>query len=274
MTSSPSGYSRRPVLLGLGAATLLPAAASAQDIGDLLRGQIARAVAGQTGAGLPAGVTGAEAEGGLREALTNGAIAAVTRLGRTDGYWGDSTVRIPLPRPLNQVQDTLRALRMAGVLDDLQLRMNRGAESAAPQARSIFGDAIRSFTITDIVQVLRGDETAGTQLLSERTRPGLLTLFRPPLTSALNQSGASPAFDRAASRYNRQLGRLGGLSGLAGQAGVQQASGDDLRSQFVDYCTGKALDGLFHYVGQEEAAIRRDPVKRTSDLLRRVFGGL
>jgi hypothetical protein len=116
--------------------------------------------------------------------------------------------------------------------------------------------------------VIRGNETAGTTLLNQRTRPGLLTLFRPPMVTTLQSSGAAPTFDRVAGRYNREIARLGGLGG------TQQTSGQQLRDQFADYCVGKALDGLFHYVGEEERAIRRDPAKRTSDLLRRVFGNL
>jgi hypothetical protein len=253
---------RRWLLGGLGATAALaaPGLAGAQDLGRIL-GQVAQS-------GLPRGVSERDAQSGLREALSNGAVSAILRLGRADGYWGNPVVRIPLPDPLDDVQSLLRPLRQSRMLDDLHLFSNRGAESAAPQARTIFLDAIRSFSITDIVGVLRGPETAGTQLLSERTRPGLLGLFRPPMVGALDQSGASPTFERVANRYNRQIGRLGGFgSGMT-------TSGGSLRDQFVDFCVGKALDGLFHYVGEEEKLIRRDPVKRTSDLLRRVFGGL
>lgn len=262
---------RRQMLGGAGAsvAALLATAAEAQDLG-----QLGRTVLGR-GVGLPRGVSNTDAQRGLREALTNGAVAAVLRLGRTDGYWGDPVVRIELPDPLDDVQRGLRPLRASGMLDDLHLRSNRAAEAAAPQARQIFIDAIRTFTIDDIVGVVRGSETAGTQLLSARTRPGLLGLFRPPMVSTLQSSGASPAFDRVASRYNREIGRLGGLGGLGGATGApQQTSGAQLRDQFADYCVGRALDGLFHYVGEEERAIRRDPARRTSDLLRRVFGNL
>lgn len=263
---------RREVLAGAGAtaAALMALPAAAQDLG-----QLARSAVGQ-GLGLPRGVTNTDAQRGLREALTNGAVAAVLRLGRTDGYWRDPVARIELPDPLDDVQRGLRPLRASGMLDDLQLRSNRAAETAAPQARQIFIDAIRTFTIDDIVGVIRGGETAGTQLLSARTRPGLLGLFRPPMVSSLQSSGAAPAFDRVATRYNREIGRLGGLGGnLASSTGApQQTSGAQLRDQFADYCVGKALDGLFHYVGEEERAIRRDPARRTSDLLRRVFGNL
>lgn len=258
---------RRQVLGGAGAAAaLLATPALAQDLG-----QLARSAAGQ-GLGLPRGVTSTDAQRGLREALSNGAVAAVLRLGRTDGYWRDPVARIELPDPLDDVQRGLRPVRASGMLDDLQLRSNRAAESAAPQARQIFIDAIRTFTIDDIVGVIRGGETAGTQLLSSRTRPGLLGLFRPPMVTTLQSSGASPAFDRVAGRYNREIARLGGLGGATGAP--QQTSGAQLRDQFADYCVGKALDGLFHYVGEEERAIRRDPARRTSDLLRRVFGNL
>lgn len=260
MTDVLSNPQRRSLVAGLGAAGLaaVPGLAGAQDLGRVL-GTIA-------GSGLPRGVSDRDAQNGLREALSGGAVAAILRLGRIDGYWRDPVVQIPLPDPLDDMQSALRVVRGSGMLDDLQLRSNRAAEAAAPQARTIFLDAIRSFTITDIAGVIRGPETAGTTLLSERTRPGLLGLFRPPMAGALEQSGAGPTFDRVAGRYNREIGRLGGWgSGFA-------TSGGSLRDQFVDFCVGKALDGLFHYVGEEERAIRRDPARRTSELLRRVFG--
>jgi Protein of unknown function (DUF4197) len=223
--------------------------------------------------GLPGGVTNQEADSGLRQALTNGAIAAVLRLGKLDGYWADNRVKIPLPNPLDSLQRRLTPLRLSGSLDDLQLKINRAAELAAPAARTIFSDAVRTLTVEDVVGVLRGGETAGTDLLKTKTRPQLVTLFNPPVTTALTQSGAGRGFDRVVSRYGPEIQRLGGLVNLGG-ANADLKPGASLKDQFVSYSVGKALDGLFYYVAEEERLIRKDPLKRTTDLLKRVFGSL
>lgn len=257
-------------VLGASSLQLLPQLVLAQDLAKILGAIGAGSAQSNTGIlGLPTGVTGTQADSGIREALTNGAVSSVLRLGRLDGYWADGAVRIPLPNPLGSLQRNLRPLGLSRTLDDLQLKVNRAAEIAAPQARDIFVGAIRSFTISDVVGVLRGGNTAGTDLLKQKTKPELMTRFRPPMLQAVNTSGAGPVFDRTATRYSRELQRLGGLGRISGSETSQNASPKD---QFVDYAVGKALDGLFFYIGNEETRIRQNPAARTSDLLRRVFG--
>jgi len=244
---------RRFLLTGA-AAFLVTTPLGAQQIGDVLR-----AVAGQSGngQGLPRGVSQADAEGGLRQALTNGAVAAVLKVGKLDGFWADGAIRIPLPGALGDVQRSLKPLGLSKPLDDLQLRINRGAETAAPKARDLFAKAIRSMTVEDVVGILRGGDNAGTVFLRRKTEQDLSTQFRPNIADALAQSGALRAFERAVGQY-----------GAAGLNGVTP------RDTLVNFAVTKALDGLFHYVAAEERAIRSNPAKRTSDILRRVFGGL
>ena len=256
--------SRRHLVAGVGAGlTLTPGLAMGQDLGDVL-GALLGQQRRPPGSGLLNGVTGAEAEGGLKEALINGAIASATRLGQEDGYWGDNSVRIPLPGTLGSIQRRLDRFGMASVLNDLQLRLNRGAERAAPQSIEIFKGAITGMTVTDVVGVLRGGGTAGTDYLKQATGAQLTELYTPPVMDALDSSGAGQAFDRATTRYRLENSALGDALGLD--------SSTSLKEQFVGYAVEKGLDGLFYYVGEEEKAIRASPVKRTSDLLRRVFG--
>jgi hypothetical protein len=245
MTIQPT---HRAAFAGL-AAFAAASPAFAQTAADILR-QVAGARS-TTGA-----LTNADAEGGLREALTNGAVNAVLRVGKLDGYWRDGAIQIPLPGLLGDAQRLLKPLGQSRLLDDLQLRMNRAAETAAPRARDLFVSAIRGMSVQDAVGIVRGGETAGTEYLRGRTQDQLKTAFRPIVTNALDGAGALRAFDRAVQRH--------GAQGLVGASP---------RDALTDFATSKALDGLFYYVGQEERDIRTNPVKRTTELLRRVFGG-
>ena len=202
-----------------------------------------------------AGLSDKDAQGGLREMLDNGAIAAVTRVGKPGGYWDDPAIRIPLPKSLDTLQKTLKPLGQSGLLDDVQLRMNRAAEGAAPVAQGLFISAIKAMTIRDAMAIVKGGPTSGTDYLQKTTTPGLTDAFTPPMESALQSTGAVDYLNRFILRNKLQsLVKTDAKTWLGGHA--------------VTY----ALDGLFHYVGVEETAIRRDPARRTSQLLKKVFG--
>jgi hypothetical protein len=200
-------------------------------------------------------LTQGDAAAGLREALQVSASAAVARLGKTDGFFGDPRVRIPLPGLLGRAQRTLAPLGMSAPLDDLERRVNRGAEAAMPQARTLFVNAIRSMTIADAVNIVRGGDTAGAQYLRSRSEAQLVALLRPYMETALQQAGAFSVLDSAASR-----------------AGVAGATAN-LRNDLIAFATGKAIDGAFGYIADEERAIRHDPARQTTAILRKVFGG-
>lgn len=199
-------------------------------------------------------LTQADASRGLKDALGIAATNATTRLGRTNGFWGDGRVRIPLPGVLGQTQRTLSRMGMSRPLDQLQENLNHAAETTMPQAGRLFTDAVRNITISDAIEIVRGPEDSATRYLRGRTETRLTTLLRPPMTEALTNSGAFGLMRTAL--------REVGLSSMSG----------DLRTQIIDFSTTKALDGCFFFIGQEERAIRRDPVRRTTDILRRVFG--
>ena len=225
---------RRALVLLLAATAASPALAQQQPLLDSL--------------------TQADAGRGVREALRLAATGATGRLGRANGFWGDTLVRIPLPGMLGQSQRTLRGLGMSAPLDQLQESLNHAAESVMPEAGRLFTDAIHTITIGDAIQIVRGGENSATTYLRGRTEPRLTTLLRPPMTQALTQSGAFTLM--------RMALREVGLSSMT----------SDLRTEVINFSTTKALDGCFHYIAQEERAIRRDPVRRTTDILRRVFG--
>ncbi len=235
----------RRIFLGVLGAGAWATAADA----DTLKSLIDKEVAKQSG------LSSKDADGGLREALTDGTLSAVKQVSKPDGYWGDGIIRIPLPRTLANVQAIAKPLGMSGALDDVHLRMNRAAEGAAPLARDLFLDAIRGLTIKDAVSIVKGSQTAGTEYLQKTTTPRLTTAFTPPMQDALEDAGAVQSLDVAVRRN-----KLGGL--IKG----------DAKTYLSKYAVGLALSGLFHYIGVEEAAIRRDPAKTGSNLLRRVFG--
>jgi hypothetical protein len=199
-------------------------------------------------------LTQTDARRGIRDALGLAAMNATMRLGRADGFWGDGRVRIPLPGLLGQAQRNLRGLGLARPLDELQQSLNRAAESAMPQAGRLFTDAVRTITLTDAIEIVRGGEDSATQFLRGRTQTRLTTLLRPPMTQALTQSGAFGLMRTAL--------REVGLASMT----------TELRTEVINFSTTKALDGCFFFIAEEERAIRRDPVRRTTDILRRVFG--
>lgn len=266
------------MLAGLGGSAFLNANyVNAQDLGSIINAIGAARNSNNQSTnvlGLPVGVSNADADGGIRSALTNGAIASVLRLGRTDGYWADNLVKIALPNPLRTLQRNMQTLGISRPFDDLQLKINRAAEQAAPHAKDVFVSAINSFTLTDVVGVLRGGNTAGTDLLKSKTKPDLVTRFRPFILTAVNETGAGRSMDNISRNYGRQISRLGGLRNINSQNNIETGASTDVKGQLVDYAVSKALDGLFYYIGNEETQIRQNPAKRTNELLRKVFGAI
>ncbi len=242
-------------------ATLVPVRAFAQgsflDQGRNLLNQ----AEGNSGGGKPsssggAGLSTGEIGAGLKDALKVASQRVVGRVGKTDGYNGDPAIRIPLPGPLEKVEGPLKSVGAGGMLDDLQLKMNRAAEQAAPKALNIFTDAASKMTIDDARGILQGPQDAATQYFKRTTTSSLTTSFKPIVDKSLASVGAVSAFKSVQS-----------------QASSIPFAGDEVKGlSLTDFTVGKALDGLFHYLGTEEAAIRANPAARTTELLKKVFG--
>jgi hypothetical protein len=208
--------------------------------------------ASRSGSSLSQGEIGS----GLKDALKVASQRVVGRVGKTDGYNGDPAIRIPLPDPIQKIQGPLKAVGASGMLDDLQLKMNRAAEQAAPKALNIFIDAASKMTIDDARAILNGPKDAATQYFKRTTSASLTRSFRPIVDHSLSGVGAVSAFKSVQSRA----------------AGIPMAGQEVQSFNLTDFTVGKALDGLFHYLGVEEAAIRTNPAARTTDLLKKVFG--
>lgn len=197
-----------------------------------------------------------EASGGIKEALAQGVHRAVTQLGRTDGFYGDSAVRIRIPGQLGRIADTARTLGAGRQVDEFELAMNRAAEKAVPVAADVFADAVRQMTVRDAIDIVRGEPDAGTRFFRRVTEERLRAQFHPIVADATENAGVTQ-------RYKAMVGRNAGLLDMLG--GSQSMDLDE-------YVTGAALDGLFKVVADEERAIREDPAQRSSQLLRKVFG--
>lgn len=202
-------------------------------------------------------LTEGDAALGIRAALDNGVGNALSNLGRRDGYFGNPTVKIPLPGVLQDLQGYLAPIGADGLLVELQQQLNRGAEKAAPIARDIFIDAVRGLTIQDAINIVRGPDTAATDYLRDRTTTSLINLFSPIMESALADTGALRLVDD----IDRQV-----------PVGLLTGSGVDLKSDLIGHGVDYGLRGVFHFIAEEEKAIREDPAARTSAILRRVFG--
>jgi hypothetical protein len=238
---------RRHVILGLAAT---PLAACATMDPKILEG----IVGGRDGQN---GLSAAEVALGLKAALDNGVGNALTNVGVFNGFLGNDIVRIPLPKVLQDVQSYLAPIGADALLVELQTQLNRGAEKAAPVAKDIFLDTIRSLTITDAFDILRGPDTAATEYLQSRTTTRLSQLFSPIMENALNQTGALRLVDDVASQL--KIVPFGPNLGA------------NARTDLIDHGVDYGLRGVFHFIGEEEKAIRANPAKRTSEILRRVF---
>ena len=201
-------------------------------------------------------LTNAEASQGLKTALEKGALAAVSLLGKTDGFLGNDKVRIPLPGFLDDAAKLLKSLGQGKRVDELLTSMNRAAETAVPLAKDLLVSAVKSMNVNDAKKILSGGETSVTGFFAEKTRDPLALKFLPVVTKATEKVGL-------AAKYNRVAAKAQGMGLVKKEdANIQQ------------YVTGKSLDGLYFMIGEEEKKIRQDPVGTGSAVLKKVFGAL
>ena len=196
-----------------------------------------------------------DAASGIRVALERGAVAAVNLLGRTDGFLGNPRVRIPLPEGMEEAAKWLKRLGQQKKVDELVTAMNRAAEAAVPEARTLLVSAAKAISVDDALKIVKGGDTSVTDYFVGKTRDPLGEKFLPIVTRATEKV-------KLADRYNAVAGRAAGL-------GLVKAEDANLQQ----YVTGKALNGLFLMIGEEEKKIRADPVKTGSKILKKVFGG-
>jgi hypothetical protein len=197
--------------------------------------------------------------GGLKEALSKGVEKAVAGLGKQDGFLKDADVKIPMPESLQRVEKALRTMRQDKLADEFVTSMNRAAEQAVPEAAGVLGDSVKQMTVADAKGVLTGTNNAATQYFRRTSETNLHARFLPIVKAATEKAGVTSAYKRMTDKAGGGLG--GGLLG-------KQAPDLD------GYVTRKALDGLFLKIAEQEKIIRENPVARTTDLLKKVFGAV
>jgi hypothetical protein len=196
----------------------------------------------------------ADASSGVRAALERGAVAAVGQLGQADGFLANPLVKIELPGALRSAAKLLRATGQGHRVDELVTAMNRAAEAAVPQAKTMLVNAAKGISVKDAVGIVRGGETSVTDYFSRTTRQPLALKFTPIVADAMQKVSLASKFEAVAGKVSK-LGLIDGKNA-------------DLKS----YVTGKALDGLYKMIAEEEKKIRQDPIGTGSAILRRVFG--
>ena len=241
-------------LFALAVVTAPPA--TAQSLFDKLKGA-AEKVTGSGGgeaSGGAADLATEEIVAGLREALRVGTESVVGQVGAADGYNTDPDIHIPLPDSLQTAQTYLRKFGMSSLADEVELKLNRAAEAAAPKTKELIWTAISEMTLDDAKRIYDGPDDAATQYFKRVASADLTGVVKPVVDEALDEVGAIAAYDDMMGEYTK-LPLV-----------------PDVKANLSDHTVGLALQGLFHYLAKEEAAIRNNPAKRTTEILAKVFG--
>jgi len=201
-------------------------------------------------------ISNSDAVAGLKQALSNGARAAVAKLGKEDGFYGDTRIRIPLPPSMKSAEAVMHSIGMGKQADDLVLRMNRAAEAAVPQARSLLLDAAKKMTVQDAKGILTGGQDSATQYFKRTTSEPLAQRFKPIVKRAM-------AKVKLAEKYN-EIAASGAKVGLVKEEDAN----------LEEYVTRRTLDGLFVGIADEEKKIRENPKAAASSIVKKVFGAL
>lgn len=217
-------------------------------------GQVAGILLNQGGQGSSAKPTTAEVSYGLKESLTSGVLKAVTGLSKTDGFLGNQAIKILFPPEALKVEKQLRSLGLSHLTDKFVVSLNRAAEKASSQATPIFIGAIKKMTFTDAMNILMGADGSATSYLVKSTSPEIKKLYNPVIASSLHKVSATKHWGDVTKAYN--------------QIPFVKQVNPNLES----YVTDKAMSALFAQVKVQESLIRKNPVARTSAMLKKVFG--
>jgi len=199
-------------------------------------------------------LTTVEIGAGLKEALRIGTENVVCRLGQFDGFNADAAIHIPLPEDFKKVKTVLNKIGMSRLLDNLELKLNRAAEVATPKAKKLFWGAISEMTLDDVKAIYKGPEDAATRYFQRKMTPPLAKQMHPVVEESLSEVKAIQAYDDTMRQYQ------------------SIPFVPDVKADLTGYVIEKGMNGIFYYLAKEEADIRKDPAKRTTDLLKRVFG--
>jgi Protein of unknown function (DUF4197) len=207
-------------------------------------------------AGVGTGISNAEAGSGIKEALAQGIAKSVLQLNTTDGFFKDAIYKVLLPPDAKKIENTLRSLGFNSMVDKAILQINRGAEDAAGYAKPIFVDAIKSMTLNDAIGLIRNGDTSATHFFREKTTDKLMAAFAPVIKSSLDKTEATKYYSEMVTKYNNL-----------------PITFKKVNPDLTGYVTERATGALFNLIAKEEVNIRTNLAARTSDLLKKVFGG-
>jgi hypothetical protein len=202
-------------------------------------------------------ITDAEAAQGIREALNQGVDKGISFLNKADGFFGNEAYKLFLPPDAKKIENTLRTIGMGNMVDKAILQINRGAEDAVGHAKPIFVDAIKSMTISDAINIVRGQSDAATNYFRQKTTEKLTAAFTPVIKNSLDKLSATKYYADVVNSYN-----------------ILPTTFNKINPDLPSYVVGKAVDALFDRIAKEEANIRENPVARTSETLKKVFGSV
>jgi hypothetical protein len=200
------------------------------------------------------GLTEKDAADGIREALVNGTAESVKLVSIPDGYWGNPEIKIPFPSEAKEIESRLRSIGMGKKVDEFNVTMNRAAEQAATEAKPVFIAAIKGMTVKDAINIVKGANNSATLYLQNTTAPELKSKFQPVIKISLDNVNATRYWSDLITIYNK----------------IPLIK--KMNPNLTEYVTDKAINGLFIMIAKEELKIRKDPMARTSELLKRVFG--
>ena len=201
-------------------------------------------------------LSNADASAGLKKALDQGINQAVGKLGVTDGFLKNPSVKIDLPPKLAKAESMLRMVGAGHQLDDLVTSMNRAAEAAVPESKVLLKQALKKMSVEDAKKILTGGNDSATQYFKQATYTPLKAKFAPIIAHAMEKVKLGQTYDAVAKK--------------AVALGILKPEDATLQS----YVTDKTLDGLFLMMAEEERAIRKDPLGQASSLLKKVFGAV
>jgi hypothetical protein len=209
----------------------------------------------KTIAGATSGVTEDEAGQGIKQALSNGVITAVLNLNKTDGFFGSNLYKMLLPPDALKVENTLRKIGLGNTVDKAILQINRSAEDAVGFAKPIFVNAIKDMTLVDALNIVKGGKGAATNYFKQKTSASLIAAFAPSVKTSLDNLNATKLYGDIATTYNKI-----------------PLTNNKINPDLTGYVVNKAVDALFDQVEKEENNIRANPIARTTDILKKVFG--
>ena len=199
-------------------------------------------------------LAGSDVAAGLKDALRISSAVVVENLGKTDGFNSDPLIRIPLPKSLQKARGLAAKIGAESAFDDLELKLNRAAEAATPKAKQLFQQAIQKMTLKDAKAILNGPDDAATRYFQNSMSDELAQEMKPVVENSLSEVGAIQSYDKVLSKYKK----------------IPFAP--DIKADLTKHVVNKGMSGIFHYIAEEEKAIRNDPAKRTTELLKKVFG--